>query len=284
MDIASTRYLLKTAISLERKIHDLMENQDNDVILRYTYLSDHLPPYLYEAGGELKEWSLSGYRENYGHRHGSQLYGVWPACFEDMEKALRDGCRRLIQTKNAIDEGDSRSGHGWLHRGLVMARLRDGQGVKDTMLPLVTKKMIYDSMMMAHNIDRTAAYCTDSVITIPAILLESLVYSDERSLQLFPASLPELLDGGDLGGTEGMHTRCGAVLYRLSWDTVSAAVTIKNAKGITLRIASEYDRITINGADVTGFTAQDLDGCTCFMLDTDDETEIVCNKSDETRR
>ncbi|MGN0183467.1 MAG: glycosyl hydrolase family 95 catalytic domain-containing protein, partial [Candidatus Ornithomonoglobus sp.] len=133
MDISSTRSAMDMAVSLEAKLNGEANNAN---IEKYSYLAAHLPEYLYEPSGELKEWALRDYEENYGHRHGSQLYGLWPSYEGETNTELFEGAKKLIETKNSIDTGDSKSGHGWLHRGLVMARLKDGKGVRDTLLPL----------------------------------------------------------------------------------------------------------------------------------------------------
>ncbi|MGN1097491.1 MAG: glycosyl hydrolase family 95 catalytic domain-containing protein, partial [Clostridia bacterium] len=158
MDSAASRNMMEIAEELENKL-DYEGREER--IERYRYYAAHIPEYLYEDSGELKEWTLSAYTENYGHRHGSQLYGLWPLHEAETDTKLFAGAKKLIETKNSVPTGDGKSGHGWLHRGLTMARLKDGGGVKDTLLPLVSNKMIYTSMMMSHNNDGTSAYCTD---------------------------------------------------------------------------------------------------------------------------
>lgn len=265
MDIYAIRSLCDMAKDI------LGENEE------YKYLVKHLPPCLYEESGELKEWALYGYEENYGHRHGSQLYGLWPSYEGDTDEKLFSGAKKLIETKNSVDAGDSKTGHGWLHRGLVMTRLKSGEGVKDTLLPLVSKDMIYSSMMMAHNNDMTCAYCTDPVITIPAVLLESLVYSDENILELIPAMLPETISGGSIGGEEGIHTRFGGTVEKMQWgkDYVKASVT--GCKNIKLKLPEWGCTLKVNGIDRTNACREGY-----YPIEEDmAEIEINFNKKSE---
>lgn len=279
MDIASTRDAMNMAIQIEKDIYGENDEGSKARIAEYEYISEHLPPYLYESTGELKEWALSDYKENFGHRHGSQLYGVWPGYEGETDPVLFEGATKLIEKKNSINEGDSRSGHGWLHRGIVMARLKNGEGVRNTLLPLTTVNMIYNSMMMAHNNDMTAAYCTDPVITIPAIQLESLVYSDSNVIELLPAMLPEIASGGTIGGTVGITTRNGGTVSSIEWSENSVTAKIKNSKDAKLKLSLAYDKITVNGSDVTDKVVSE-NGSSYYVIETDDEITVQYDISD----
>jgi hypothetical protein len=268
MDISASRSIMKMAEELEEELGG--EEKDEN-ISRYRYYLKHLPPYVYEESGELKEWALSGYAERYSHRHGSQLYGLWPAFEASGDEKLFSGAKKLIKTKNSIDYGDSKSGHGWLHRSLVMARLKDGEGVKNTLLPLISNNMIYTSMMMAHNNDGTAAYCTDPVITIPAIIIESLVYTDADTIMLLPAVIPELKKGGKIGG---ISLRCGGRLLNMEWTQNCVKAEIENSKGVRLKCGIGFSSLILNGVDITKNTVVDENGERSFSIETEDKIEV----------
>ncbi|MGN0180905.1 MAG: glycoside hydrolase family 2 TIM barrel-domain containing protein, partial [Candidatus Ornithomonoglobus sp.] len=147
-------------------------------------------------------------------------------------------------------------------------------------LPLTIWSMIYDSMMMAHNNDRTAAYCTDPVITIPAVELETLVYSDENTIELLPAMLPELEQGGALGGSEGMHTRNGGKVSALEWNETGVTAKISESEGTRLKLTKSYDTLTVNGADVTAELKRDSTGDSYYEIATNDEITVLYTYSD----
>lgn len=264
MDIAAARSVVEMAISLEKKLQ--FDNAD-EKIRQYEFFNRYLPPYLYEKSGELKEWALWGYEENYGHRHGSQLYGLWPDYEAGRDKKLFDGAKTLIMTKNKVPSNDNVSGHGWLHRALVMARLKDSIGVRNTLLPMAATNMIYSSMMMSHNINMTAAYCTDPVITIPAVQLETLVYSDGDRIELLPALLPEIQSGGEINGTEGIRTRNGGQLLSLRWDDRQVIAVIAGSKGVSVSLNMPYRELTVNGVP-----AENNDS---YTIDTDQPVEFI---------
>lgn len=160
-----------------------------------------------------------------------------------------------------------------------MARLKNGEGVRNTLLPLTTVNMIYNSMMMAHNNDMTAAYCTDPVITIPAIQLESLVYSDSNVIELLPAMLPEIASGGTIGGTVGITTRNGGTVSSIEWSENSVTAKIKNSKDAKLKLSLAYDKITVNGSDVTDKVVSE-NGSSYYVIETDDEITVQYDISD----
>lgn len=271
MDSAASRNMMEFAIELENKLNS---EGKSDRIAAYEYYTKHIPPYLYEESGELKEWTLCGYSESFEHRHGSQLYGLWPLYEAESNKELFDGAKKLIETKNSVPTNDGRCGHGWLHRALASARIKDEKGVKDTLLPLMANSMIYDSMMMAHNIDRTAAYCTDPVITIPAVQLESLVYTDTETLELMPAVPAELLAGGALSGTVGVSLRSGGKMEKLSWNDKTVYATISACENVRLKLNIPYTALKINGIDKTNSMIVDKTGDSYYLIDTNERTEI----------
>ena len=271
MDSSASRNMVEFAIELENKLN--YEGKE-ERIAGYEYYMKHIPPYLYEESGELKEWTLYGYRENYPHRHGSQLYGLWPLYEAESDKVLFDGAKKLIETKNSIKNGDNKGAHGWLHRLLAAARVKDSEGFKNSIMPLISKNMIYSSMMMNHNTDNSSAYCTDPVITIPAALLESMVYTDTTTLELLPAVGNNLNCGGSLSGTRGVSLRSGGVLNLLEWDYTKVTAKITNSKGVKLKLTKLYDTLFVNGVDKTEEIQTDETGDKYYLIDTDETVNI----------
>ena len=206
---------------------------------------EKLPPYLYEPTGELKEWAISDYGENYAHRHISQLYGLWPGYEANNDPALFDGAKALIATKNSYPSNDNVAGHSWVHKGLISARAKSSEGVKDALAPIVSQEMHYNSMMTAHNTSGNQAYCTDGAITPPAILIESLLYSDDQTVEILPAVIDETFEAG--GSVTGLKTRSGGDVSELKWTSESAEMTITSAEEINLKCGRAVESVTING-------------------------------------
>ena len=208
--------------------------------------SEKLPPYLYEPTGELKEWVISDYGENYAHRHISQLYGLWPGYEANSDPELFDGAKALIATKNTYPSNDNVAGHSWVHKGLISARSKSSEGVKDALLPIVSQDMHYNSMMTAHNTSGNQAYCTDGTITPPAIIIESLLYSDETTVEVLPAVIDEIFKAG--GSITGLKTRSGGDVPELTWSTESVELTLTSADEVNVKCGRAVESVTVNGA------------------------------------
>ncbi|MGN1098251.1 MAG: hypothetical protein ACI4SS_05080, partial [Clostridia bacterium] len=115
------------------------------------------------------------------------------------------------------------------------------------------------------------AYCTDPVITIPAVELESLVYSSADTLELLPALPGEIKSGGALGGAEGVSLRSGGKLSSLCWSGESVKAVIKGSEGVKLKLAPAFDSLSINGIDATDKIQVDETGDRYYLIDTDEE-------------
>ena len=76
---------------------------------------EKLPPYLINSDGALQEWSWPGLKDNYQHRHSSQLMMIWPyrEITPENDKQLFDAAVRTFELK---DRFEARQGHDLLHR------------------------------------------------------------------------------------------------------------------------------------------------------------------------
>jgi alpha-L-fucosidase 2 len=222
MDIAAARSGLDMTIALEQKVK---RAGYEEAVLKWEMLKEQLPEYMYDSDGALKEWALRDYAEQNNHRHVSHMYGVWPAHDTEDEK-LVEGAEKALENRKNGNTGDDNASHGWLHQGLTEARLKNGEGVEVCLNKLLTgSHMYYSSMMTNHDRNRDSAYCTDALITIPAMILESLAYSDTGEIELLPA-LPEEWNSGSI---QGMLSRSQAAINSLAWNleegTVKASIT-----------------------------------------------------------
>ena len=223
MDIAAARSGLDMTIAMEKAVQ---RPGWEEAVLKWEGLKDQLPEYMYDSDGALKEWALKDYWEQNNHRHVSHMYGVWPAHEED--EKLVDGAEKALDNRKKGNTGDDNASHGWLHQGLTEARLKNGEGVEVCLNKLLTgSKMYYSSMMTNHDRNRDSAYCTDALITIPAMMMEALAYSDTGEIELLPA-LPE---EWSIGSIQGMLSRSQAEISNLEWNleegTVEAEITSK---------------------------------------------------------
>ena len=175
-----------------------------------------LPDFMYDESGAVKEWSMKEYGENNAHRHISHLYLAWPALQTQHDSKLAAACRQAIINRNRENKGkDDTASHGWIHKALVEARLKNADAVYDTLNLLVHSGIFYTTLFTDHNTDRSkGVYCTDTAFGLVGIINEMLVYSDEHTIELLPAWSDKL----GSGMVKGLRTRCGITIDELKWD------------------------------------------------------------------
>lgn len=212
MDISVCREVLIHLLELCELFHVHREEMP-----RYREMLDHLPVYLTDDLGALKEWAWDGLPERFDHRHLSHLYGAWPGdeIRQDLDEELAEAAL-LANRKRA--QGNA-SIHGIMHRALAAARLRDrflaGRNLKQV---LDQGYLNPGSMMTNHNPYRI--YCPDACGSLPVLVIEMLMYSRPGVIELLPA-LPHGLGAGVL---RGVQSRSRAVIEELRWDVGAGEV------------------------------------------------------------
>lgn len=130
--------------------------------------------------------------------------------------AQLDEARQAVINRNRENKGkDDTASHGWIHKALVEARLKNADAVYDTLNLLVHSDIFYTTSFTDHNTDRSkGVYCTDTAFGLVGIINEMLVYSDEHTIELLPAWSDKL----GSGMVKGLRTRCGITIDELKWD------------------------------------------------------------------
>lgn len=213
MDISAARDCMNMIIRLEEHI---MDEQSHAIISRCRNLQEKLPEYLYDETGALCEWALDAYKDNNEHRHISHLYCAWPSYETQNDEDLRKTCLQAIQNREIANKGkDDSSSHGWIHRALVAARLKDGEAAAAILRLLFTSDIFYKSFMTDHDTDKhRGVYCTDTSIGLVGVIQEMLLYSDDDCIEFLPAIAPEWIKGTICG----LRTRNRVVVEELTWD------------------------------------------------------------------
>ncbi len=256
MDVSAARDGMNMAIAMEKQVKGAEADQGK--ISEWQNAIDHLPDYMYEATGEVKEWMVKNYPERHGHRHISHLYGAWPAHETEYDNELLEGAKMAIQMReNAAADGVA--GHSWMHKGLVQARLKNSAGVSKILNGTLSSRVFYSSMMTSHNLNSGGtganaqglqAYCTDTAITLPAIMLESLVYSSNGVIELVPALPEEWKQGGTV---TGVVARTRATVDSMTWDEegVTASITSNEEQSIRLKAGKTWSEALVDGKPQT---------------------------------
>lgn len=233
MDISAARDGLNMMIVMEKTLKNEGYEKEAE---KWEKLLNRLPEYKYDETGAICEWALNEYEENNEHRHISHLYCAWPAYETQNDNALTLACKKAIENRNRENAGkDDTASHGWVHRALVAARLKDGDTAYDLLYTIMSSDIYFTSLMTDHNTDRSiGVYCTDTSIGTVGIINEMLLYSNTGEIEFLPA-LPSKWRKGAING---LMARTNARVTRLEWDLDKGEVTasIESYKDQSIRI------------------------------------------------
>ena len=231
-DVSGCRWLLERLIQVCEKFH--FEMGEGEGVSRWSEILRHLPPYrINEDDGALAEWAWDGLKDNYNHRHSSGLMGVWPyrEITPERDGALFEAACITLAKKDQYNYENA--GHGLLHAALIAANLKNAESVENKLLRFGREGFYYSGLTTAHYVNH-GVFCTDVANTLPTVMMEMLISSDEDGIEPLPA-LPKSLPKGSI---EGMLTRCGVTLNDMSWDmeanTVSLTLTSNTPQTVTI--------------------------------------------------
>ena len=241
MDIAVIHELLSNLISIYEEF-----NMDNKKIESWKKILKCLPPYLINNDGALKEWAHSDFEDNYDHRHLSHLYPVWPGLEINAEETPE-----LYSAAKCAAEMRGRgngSAHGLMHMALVQARLKSADSVYNNILFLLKNNYLYSSLFTSHNPGRI--YNSDALHSLPAVVMEMLIYSCPGVIELVPA-LSERLPKGRIFG---VRCRTQAIIKKMEWDfserKVHAIIQSFRSQEIKLRLRRHNLKAWIDRSEV----------------------------------
>ena len=196
---------------------------------RWRELAGRLPPYRLTPDGALAEWAWPPagtgrppLPANDEHRHVSHLYPVWPLheITADGTPALAAAALAALRSRGAQDD----SAHGYLHKALAAARLRDASLAGQLLAALTGPGFFFRSLMSSHY-PRRRVYNADAACALPGLLAELLVDSVPADgtgpgrIELLP-SLPGFMPAGRL---RGVRTLTGVRVAELRWDAATGA-------------------------------------------------------------
>ena len=260
MDISAARHALLAAVDAVLGVDTVLGDTvpDRDAARRWRELAERLPPYRLTPDGALAEWAwppegtgrppLPGNDE---HRHVSHLYPVWPLHEITVARtpALAAAAVAALRLRGAQDD----SAHGYLHKALAAARLRDADLAGRLLAALTGRGFFFRSLMSSHYPERVV-YNADAACALPGVLAELLVdsvpadKSGPGRIELLPA-VPDFLPAGRLCG---VRTLAGVRVVELRWDAVAGqteAVLLSAAGGeadISCRGLAPGRRVTLS--------------------------------------
>ena len=251
MDISAAKDGLRMTIEAEKAVK---AQGWEERIAKWEALSELLPDYKYDETGALCEWAMSEYKENNKHRHISHLYAAWPAFETQGNKQLTDACNQAIENRNRENEGeDDTASHGWVHKALVAARLKNAASVYHSLYMLMADHLYFTSLMTDHYTHGGwGVFCTDTSIGTVGVLDEMLLYSNSGVIE----ALPALPDEWSEGSIKGLRARTNAQVD-IEWNASTATVTVTSDKAQTIKISvygGEEKTVAFNSGETKAVT------------------------------
>ena len=231
MDISAARDGLQMTIEMEKIVKaDGYEER----IAKWEDLINLLPEYKYDESGALCEWAMNEYEENNKHRHISHLYPAWPAFETQGNQVLIDACNQAIENRNRENQGeDDTASHGWVHKALVAARLKNPVSCYNSLMALMADNIYYTSLMADHYTHGGwGVFCTDTTIGTIGIINEMLLYSNTGVIE----ALPALPDEWSNGSIKGLRARTNAEVD-IEWNSKTVKITVTSDQAQTIEIS-----------------------------------------------
>lgn len=230
---------------------------DQDSIPKWKAMIDKLPPYLLDPDGMLKEWAWPTLQDNCDHRHCSHMYGVWPGDEIDPDRTPKLAKAALLADRKRTPE--TLAAHGYSHRALIGARLKDSYLVQSQMKQLLEQGYVAATLRTSHN--PYLPPMPDAQGALTTIMMEMLIYSRPGVIEILPA-LPDCLDKGSISG---VLARTFAKVDRLAWDmragTADVTITSLKDQDITLIVRHGIEKISAPAGVLAKMPAPDAISC-----------------------
>ena len=173
---------------------------------------------------------------NDDHRHVSHLYPVWP--LHEITVAdtpgLAAAALRALRARGAQDD----SAHGYLHKALAAARLRDA-GLAGRLLAALTGPGFFFRSLMSSHYPRQSVYNADAACALPGLLAEMLVDSVPGGEAVWRRAAARAARLPATGRLRGLRTLAGARVAELRWDAAAgtAEAVLVSAAGCEVDVS-----------------------------------------------
>jgi hypothetical protein len=228
MEVAICRELLTNLVSASKEL-----GVEEDGVARWEAMIEKLPDYMINNDGAVKEWTTDKLKENYLHRHGSQMYALFAglpdeiAGDENLQRAFVEAIERRLAFYRA--EGGDMS-FGLVQLGLSAASLGNADQAYEA-IDRLANDYWRANLVSTHNVH--SLFNVDICGGMPALINHMLVQSSPGSLLLLPA----LPDEWPTGRIKGILARGQITIESLEWDEEEARVVIRSGKRQQIRIA-----------------------------------------------
>lgn len=231
MDIQILRSLFTAVL----ESFDAVGGVDEQTISQIRQAREKLPPLRVGKYGQICEWTYDYDEAEPGHRHISQLFGLYPAASITPDTPqLYEAARATIERRLSHGGGHTGWSRAWIIN--MWARLHDGEKVGENIKALLANSTA-DSMLDMH-----PPFQIDGNFGGGAGICEALIQSVNGVVELLPALVPDWKKGS----LAGVRARGG---FELSFEWEDGRVIhaeVKSLAGETMKLRSET-AIAVNG-------------------------------------
>ena len=211
MDVAAARELLQNIIAASRVL-----GVNNEKIPVWTAMLEKMPPYLINEDGAVKEWLTPLLKDQYNHRHSSQLYALYDGLPAEIgsDTVLRNAFKKLIEIKLEKHWKNNSSGFmsfGVVQLGQASTSLGESEMAYKCLIPLVNRYWL-NNLASMHN--HKSLFNMDISGGMPAVIIKMVVESEPGTIKLLNA-LPASWQKGTI---DGILCRGQIEIKRLRWD------------------------------------------------------------------
>ncbi|WAC48848.1 glycoside hydrolase family 95 protein [Asticcacaulis sp. SL142] len=198
---------------------------------------ERLAPLRIGADGRVMEWSEPLIEHEPGHRHISQLFGLYPGLEMDVRRTpdLAEAARKTIAERLKHGGGHTGWSSAWL--AMFYARLAQGDdafGMLHKLLAHSTSESLLDLYSPSDN----PIFQIDGNLGATAAIAEMLLQSHDGELRLLPA-LPTNWKDGHI---KGIRAR-GGLTVDMAWRNHKVTgLSLKSKNTVTLRIVPPKDQ------------------------------------------
>ena len=195
MAVASAKELFRNTISASEAL-----GVNKDKIPVWKSMLEKMPDYMINEDGAVKEWLTPKLKDQYNHRHSSQLYALYDGMPEEIanDPELQNAFKKLIEIKF---EKHWKTSSGFMSFGLVQlgeasTSLGENDLAYQCLIPLVNQYWL-NNLASMHNF--RSLFNMDISGGMPAVIIKMLVESEPGKIQLLN-SLPSSWETGSIDG------------------------------------------------------------------------------------
>ena len=219
---------------------------EKEGVARWRKLLEKLPAYNVDSEKRLTEWLDPYLKDNYGHRHLTHVYPLFPGFEATPERtpALYEAARNALLAKGF----PSQCNFTYPQMAASYTRISDGNRAAKALLDLVRRGLIRPSMgTQVGEGGRWPVVQFETTMACPSALLEMVFYSDSTLLRILPA-LPDMLPTGRVNG---MLIRGGGTAD-VHWDMpryhVTARITSPTERTVDIKFPAPFSKVRADGA------------------------------------